>query len=152
LLLHGLDRFSTDLDFDLMESGLDEDDILDRVGKILSKHGEVKELIIKRYTIFGLVSYGDIDRNVKFEINRRGLTGGYHMQSLHGIDFLVMNREDLCANKFLALLGRNRLANRDIYDVHFILDRGFEINKALIEAKTGMNFSEYIGKMIAFLE
>jgi len=152
LLLYGLDRFSTDLDFDLVDTNIPEKDILDRVGKILSKYGEVKELIIKRYTIFGLVSYGGIDHNIKFEINRRWLTGGYHTKSLLGIDFLVMDRADMCANKFLALLGRNKLANRDIYDVHFIIEQGFEINKERIEQQTGMNFRQYIEKMIIFLE
>jgi len=152
LLLYGLDRFSTDLDFDLVDVNLDEKDILERVGKILSKHGEIKELIIKRYTIFWLVSYGDIDHNIKFEINRRWLTGKYHTKSLLGIDFLVMEREDMCANKFLALLERNKIANRDIYDIHFILSQNFKINKELIEQKSGMSFKEYIRKMVVFLE
>lgn len=152
LLFYNLDRFSTDLDFDLVWLDLDENEILDRLWKILKKYWELKELIAKRYTIFWLVSYWNIDHNIKIEINKRWLSWKYTPKTLMGIDFLVMNLEDMCANKFLALTKRSKIANRDIYDVHFILEKWFDINRSLIEEKTGADFSKYIQVMIEFLE
>jgi len=61
------------------------------------------------------------------------------------IDFIV-------ANKFLALINRTKLANRDIFDIHFILKNNLEINKNHIEEKTWKKFDSYIKEMIVFLE
>ena len=152
LLFYGLDRFSTDLDFDLVNKNLDENDILKRIWKILWKYWEIKDLRIKKYTIFWLLSYGKIDYNIKIEINRRWLTGWYSTKNLLWIYFNVMNLEDMCANKLLALLWRNKLANRDIYDIFFILDNWFTINQKIIEEKTGESFKNYLKKCINFLE
>jgi hypothetical protein len=44
-----------------------------------------------------------------------------------------LNIDYITANKFLALLSRDKLANRDIYDVWFILKNNLEINSKHIE-------------------
>jgi predicted nucleotidyltransferase component of viral defense system len=63
-----------------------------------------------------------------------------------------MNIEDMCSNKLIALTERNRLANRDIYDIHFILKKGFRINEALILEKTRKSLKEYGEYCIEFLQ
>ncbi len=151
LLFYGLDRFSTDLDFDLSKNDVDEDDILKRVWKILKKHWDVKSLIIKRYTIFWLLLYSKIDYNIKVEINRRWVTWEAEAKTLMWIDFNVMKIEDMCANKFLALLWRNKTANRDIYDIHFIVSKNMLINKGRIESITWKSFTVYIQEVIEFI-
>lgn len=152
LLFYWLDRFSTDLDFDLIKSDLSEDDILERIQNILKKLWNLKEIYNKRYTIFALLSYGELDYNIKIEINKRWLSWKYSRKNLLWIELNVLDLKDMCANKFLALLGRNKLANRDIYDIFFILDNWFEINKELLEEKSSITFSEYINKCISLLE
>jgi len=72
-LLYHLDRFSTDLDFDLI-GDISKEAILSEVIKIASKYGNVTDSFIKRNTIFAIVSYGDIDHNIKIEISTRGVS------------------------------------------------------------------------------
>ena len=60
---HALDRFSTDLDFDLLKSNQDIDA---EVIKILEKYGRVK---IGKYNL--ILSYWQDDVNIKIDINRK---------------------------------------------------------------------------------
>lgn len=145
-----LDRFSTDLDFDLVDIWLAED-ILRKIWEILELHWKIKDLRIKRHTIFGLLSYWELDHNIKIEINRRWTSWKYSYKSLLGIDIQTMNIEDMCANKFIALTDRNRLANRDIYDIHFILTKGLEVNTNLIYERTWKTMKQYVEYCINFL-
>lgn len=69
--VHHLDRFSTDLDLDLMQSIDDEVVFLDTIESILKKYGKIKERPKKRSTFFFLLSYGETDMNIKIEINTR---------------------------------------------------------------------------------
>jgi hypothetical protein len=82
------------------------------------------------------LSYGNLDHNVKIEINRRGETGKSEFINFMGIELLTMNLDNMTANKFCALLGRNKIANRDIYDIHFILKNNLDIDKTVIEERT----------------
>ncbi|MDD2870750.1 MAG: nucleotidyl transferase AbiEii/AbiGii toxin family protein [Candidatus Gracilibacteria bacterium] len=150
-LLYNLDRFSTDLDFDLV-GDLNKEIILDEVIIILKKYGEIKDNYIKRNTIFSVLSYSDIDHNIKIEISTRGVSGKYGFKNFMGIQLQILDIDYICSNKFIALTARDKLANRDIYDIHFILKNNMQINKEYIEIKTGITFKDYINKMIQFLE
>jgi len=68
------------------------------------------------------------------------------------ISLQVLDIDFIVANKFLALINRSKLANRDIFDIHFILKNNLEINKEYIETKTWKIFENYIKEMILFLE
>lgn len=149
--LYNLDRFSTDLDFDLVDQSLDKI-ILEKIWKILKQLWVVKDLRIKRYTIFWLLSYWSIDHNVKIEINLREVTWKHKFINFLWIELNVMNLEDMCSNKLIALTDRSRLANRDIYDIHFMLSNWFKFNKDLIKEKTGKTSEEYVKYCIDFLK
>lgn len=69
--LYGLDRFSTDLDFDCVGTIDDEQDFLEEMSSILREYGTVKQSIKKKNTYFLLLSYGEDDMNVKVEIGTR---------------------------------------------------------------------------------
>ncbi|MDD3144494.1 MAG: nucleotidyl transferase AbiEii/AbiGii toxin family protein [Candidatus Gracilibacteria bacterium] len=150
-LLYSLDRFSTDLDFDL-EGDDKKEEILKKIENIGKKYGEIRDSFIKRNTIFLLISYGDIDHNIKIEISTRGVSGKYSVKNFMGINIKVLDIDYICANKFIALTNRSKLANRDIYDIHFILKNNLEINKKYIEDKTGKSFNDFIRYTINFLE
>ena len=64
LMFYGLDRFSVDLDFDLLDPNV-EDVVFDRIGKIVKRYSFIKEANKKRFNLFFLLSYDDISRNVK---------------------------------------------------------------------------------------
>src|SRR3989344_7944814 len=84
---YGLDRFSVDLDFDLLVpsgvEGLDSDKenyVFDRVKAIIENHGTLKEARKKRFNLLYILSYDDKDinaQNVKVEINRREFGSQY---------------------------------------------------------------------------
>lgn len=56
LLFYGLDRFSVDLDFDLLAEE-EEDRVFTRMGQIVEKYGVIKESYQKRFNLFYLLSY-----------------------------------------------------------------------------------------------
>ena len=150
-LLYNLDRFSTDLDFDLVWD-LNKEIILDEVIIILKKYWEIKDNFIKRNTIFSVLSYWDIDHNIKIEISTRWVSWKYGFKNFMWIQLQILDIDYISANKFIALTARDKLANRDIYDIHFILKNNLPINKGYIENKTWISFKDYINKMIKFLE
>ena len=72
-LFYNLNRFSVDLDFDLLDESK-EDYVFERVSTILASYGKLKEAEKKRFTLFYLLSYHNKDINaqsIKVEINRR---------------------------------------------------------------------------------
>lgn len=150
-LLYGLDRFSTDLDFDYIWNAQYES-ILEEINRILTSYGEVKNSYIKRNTIFSLVSYGDIDHNIKIEISLRWVSWEYMLQNFLWIQLNILDIWSLSANKFVALQNRSKIANRDIYDIHFILKNHLNINTSIIEERTQMSYKGYIQSMIDFLQ
>lgn len=149
--IYNLPRFSTDLDFDLVDKSLDND-ILEKIGNILKLYWDLKDLRIKRHTIFALLSYGNLDHNIKIELSLRWVSWDYSFKNFMWIKINIMNLEDMCANKFIALTSRNRLANRDIFDIHFILTNSLKINEKIIFEKTWKNLWEYAKYCIDFLE
>lgn len=149
--MYNLPRFSTDLDFDLININ-EENIILEKIWNIIKEYWEIKDLRIKKYTIFALLSYWDIDHNIKIEINRRWVSWSYEFKNFLWIKLNIMNLEDMCANKLIALTQRNRLANRDIFDIHFILSNWFKINEKIILERTKKSLKEYTNECINFLQ
>ena len=63
-----------------------------------------------------------------------------------------MVQEDMFGHKLCDLLDRNSVANRDIFDCWFFMDRQTPINKAIVETRMRMPLQEYIQKCIRKLE
>ncbi len=64
LMFYGLDRFSVDLDFDLLDADK-KDSVFDSVLSIVKRYGTLKEANQKRFNLFFMISYEDKARNVK---------------------------------------------------------------------------------------
>jgi len=150
-LFYNLDRFSIDLDFDLLDETKGQE-VFDKVEKIVKKYGTIKEKRDKKHTLFILLSYSDEAQNIKIEINKRSFGSRYEVKNYLGISMLVMKHEDMFAHKLVAMVERNKIANRDIYDVHFFLKNNWEINKEIVEKRTEMKFTDYLKKCIEFVE
>jgi len=145
-LFHGLDRFSVDLDFDLLSSGK-EDYVFNEVKSILEKFGTVKTADKKRFSLIYILAYADKEfeaQNIKVEINKRNFGSRYEIQSYLGIPIKVMVREDMIANKLVALYERIGMTNRDVYDSWFFLSKGWAINTEIVEKRTGMTFDDFL--------
>jgi len=150
-LFYSLSRFSVDLDFDLLDPKK-EDYVFEKIEKIVSKYGETKEKTKKYHTILFVISYAVRERNIKIEIRRRSLFSDYVVENYLGIPMKVMIKEDMFANKLIAMSERLDKTNRDIYDVWFFLNNDWAINKELVEKRTGVSFNEFIERCIKQLE
>jgi predicted nucleotidyltransferase component of viral defense system len=151
LIFHGLDRFSVDLDFDLLDDAKEEV-VFERVGHIIGKYGTVREANRKRFGVFFTLSYEDAARHIKVEINRRRFSSRYEIKTYLGISMLVMVPADMFAHKLVAMHERIGKTSRDIYDVWFFLQRRFPINREIVQARSGMSFDEFLNICIAQLE
>ncbi len=153
-LFYGLDRFSVDLDFDLLDSNK-EDYVFGRVKEVLENYGTLKEIRKKRFNLFYLLSYDKKDinaQNIKVEINRREFDSRYEVKSYLGISMQVMIKEDMVAHKLCAMFERIGKTNRDIFDVQFFLSRDWPINKKIVEDRMGMSYAEFLRNAINVLE
>jgi predicted nucleotidyltransferase component of viral defense system len=151
LMFYGLDRFSVDLDFDLLDENQAER-VFDRVTKIAGRYGTIKDARRKRFNIFILLSYEDKARNVKVEINRRQYGSRFGIKTYLGVSMQVMVAEDMFAHKLMALYERIEKTSRDIYDVWFFLKSRTPINKEIVEKRSGMSFDQLVGKCVSMLE
>lgn len=151
LMFYNLDRFSVDLDFDLLSEDK-EDIVFERVEKIIQKYGVLREVYKKKYNLFYLLSYEQKAQNIKVEINRRQFGSTYQIKNYLGVSVLVMKPEDMFAHKIMAMHERIGKTSRDIYDVWFFLKNRFPINKEIVEQRAKMPFNDLINVCIKQLE
>jgi len=150
-LFYGLDRFSTDLDFDLSDIGK-ADAVFAAVEKIIQGFGKIREKYNKEKTVFFLLSYAEEAHNIKIEINKRSFGSKYELKNYLGISMLVMEKADMFAHKLVAMTERRQSANRDIYDVWFFFKNFWDVNEEIITGRVGMKYADYLKKCISFLE
>lgn len=153
-LFYDLDRFSVDLDFDLLDTAK-EDYVFERVKTILEGYGKLKQARKKRFNLFYVLSYDQKDinaQNVKVEINRREFGSKYDVKSFLGISMQVMIKEDMAAHKLCAMYERIGRTNRDIFDAHFFLAHDWPVNKKIVEERLGVSYKEFLHKAIAVME
>ncbi len=158
-MLGFLDRFSVDLDFDVIanteKSGLRQafQKVYDHLGLAITleyKNALVYQLRYtsapgKRSTI--KVSASD----VKITANQ------YRVQYFPEIDRLINSQtiETMFANKLVAITDRyaqhKSIAGRDIYDVHHFFIQGYEYNGEVIQERTGLASRQYLRRLIGFV-
>lgn len=154
---YDLPRFSVDLDFDLLTP--DESSqklVFETVRKILEQHGEIKDSHVKRNTIFFLLSYGDTDHNVKFEVNIRieipAITDHFELKEYLGISMLIAKKPYMFASKLAALTLRSETAMRDIYDIWYFAKSNWDIDVEVLKIRTGKSVKEHLADCITVIE
>ncbi|MFH1621135.1 MAG: nucleotidyl transferase AbiEii/AbiGii toxin family protein [Patescibacteria group bacterium] len=156
-LFYHLPRLSVDLDFDLLEDDKNEQRLIfDAVKKILETHGEIKDSCVKRHTIFFLLSYGDADHNIKFEVNTRmhlpDIKDYFELKEYLGISMLVGKKPYLFASKLAALTLRSETAMRDIYDIWYFAKNNWDIDAEALGILTNKTVKEHLADCIALIE
>lgn len=140
MFFHNLNRFSTDLDFNLLDP--DKLDIVYyKVRTILTRFGTIDDEAKKLYGPVLVLNYGKGERMLKVEISVRQYPNHYEMRSLAGTDIRVMTMPDMFAHKLCAM--GERLSPRDIFDVWFFLQNHTEINEEIVVLRTGKSVGEY---------
>jgi len=139
-----LDRFSTDLDFDLTDLSK-ERDVFEGLPHVLLKQGRIKEGTCKEKTLFFLINYEAEQMNIKVEISTSVLAfAKYEWRNFYGVEVKTVTIESAFASKLLACVNRKRQANRDFYDVYFYLKKGVTPDAELIKEATGKSVEDYL--------
>lgn len=152
VLFYGLDRRSVDLDFDLLDDRK-ETEVFKKLQNITKQYGTIPDTSrIKRFNLFHVISYAKGAQKIKVEVNRRKFGSRYTLRTLLGIPMLVMDKADMFAHKLMAMLERVGKTSRDIYDVYFFEKKGWDINKDIVEARSGLLFKSVLTKCIDLLK
>ncbi len=148
MFFHGLPRFSTDLDFNLLDP-VKADFVYDRVRGILTRFGRIDDEAKKNFGLILVLDYGKGERMLKLEISTRMYDNHYETLTLAGTDIRVMTMPDMFAHKLCAM--GERWSPRDVFDVNFFLQKHCEINAEIVRSRTGMEVSAYTGQCAAKL-
>ena len=140
MMFHNLTRFSTDLDFNLLDASKTEY-VYNELHNILLKFGTIDDEAMKFYGPLLVLNYGKGERMLKVEVSNREYPNHYEIRSLLGTDIRVMTLADMFAHKLCAL--GERVTPRDIYDVWFFLQNRTEINAEIVQIRTGMSVGDY---------
>ncbi len=151
LMFYDLDRKSVDLDFDLLDESK-EKEVFEKILKIAQGYGEIRESRIKRFNLIVILSYDAKAQNIKIEVNRRKFGSRYELRTSLGISMLVMVKEDMFANKLMAMYERVGKTSRDVFDVYFFTKNNWLINKEIVEKRAGIPFKKVLEKCIGLLE
>lgn len=151
MFFYNLPRFSVDLDFNLLDT--DKEKVVhDKVRKILLKYGDIHDEALKFYGSVFVLDYGQDERKLKIEISNRQYDNHYEVKNLLGIDMKVLVKPDMFAHKLCALLDRNEITGRDVFDSWFFLHTQTPINANIVEERMKMPLQEYIQCCIDTLE
>ena len=141
MFFHGLPRFSTDLDFNLLDESK-VDFVYEKVRNILSKFGKIDDEAKKFFGPVMVLDYGKGERMLKVEISARQFDNHYEMKTLAGTDIRVLTTPDMFAHKLCAM--GERLSPRDVFDVWFFLQKKHaSINEQIVRIRTEKSVSEY---------
>ncbi len=155
--LYALDRFSVDLDFDLISRDK-EKLVKKKLLELLGKHGKVKtKTSIKlKYSIEYQAL--KIDLSNKYENNKLNT---YEIKDIvSGVPLKILQKEDIFAHKLVAISDRSAIsgsnnefiANRDLYDIYFFFKSNWRFNKNIIEQKSGKRINEYLKYVRNFID
>ncbi len=143
MFFHNLPRFSVDLDFNLINAYY-EDQVYDAVRTILLKYGKIHDEAKKFYEPILVLDYGAGDRKLKVEISKRDFGNKYIIANLLGLNIKLMAKENMFAHKLCAMLDRNEITNRDIFDCWFYMENRTPINRKVVEQRMGKSLEAYL--------
>ena len=141
MFFHKLPRFSTDLDFNLLDTNK-LDIVYAKVRQILLRFGSIDDEAKKQFGPILVLNYGKGERMLKVEISTRQFDNHYEMRTLAGTDIRVLRIPDMFAHKLCAM--GERLSPRDVFDIWYFLQQlHANINETTIMERTGKSVAEY---------
>jgi len=160
MLLGFLDRFSVDLDFDLKE-GSSKKRLREELHLIFNELNlEIKDESKEALQFF--LKYeapADQRSTIKLEILDKVFeSNDYKPQYLEPIDrtAICQTIESMFANKLVALIDRykkrNTIAGRDLYDIHYFFNQGYDYKKEIIKERTKKEPLIYFKELKNFIE
>jgi predicted nucleotidyltransferase component of viral defense system len=159
-MLGYLDRFSVDLDFDILKNA-DEIALRDEFHQVFDYLGFKITGEFDKVLFFQLRYPNDPGKRNILKVSGSNLavkSNQYKVQYFPEIDRLMNSQtiETMFANKLVAVTDRYELhqtiAGRDIYDIHNFFIHGYSYHAAVIKERTGLEPKEYFGKLIDFIK
>ena len=147
MMFHNLPRFSVDLDFNLLESSKTTS-VYENIRTILANHGSIRDEAVKHYGLLLVLNYESENRNLKVEISTRSYPDEYELCDYLGISMKVMKLEYMFTHKLMAVLDRNSLTSRDIFDCWFYMKQRTALIQPILDARLKDSFEEYMDKCI----
>ncbi len=147
-MFYGLDRFSVDLDFNLISPVFNSQKVTD----ILSKYLVIDDYKNKYATWVWVGSYEKGRQKIKVEISKREYPDTYILTDYYGLTIQTLSPSDMFAHKLCAITDRTKLQARDIYDAHFMFNKQWDINEVIIKARTGKSIKEYFPYLITYIQ
>ena len=151
MFFYNLPRFSIDLDFDLLNNEM-ENTVYDKVRNIILKYGKIHDEAKKFFGPLIVLDYGPGERKLKVEISKRRFDNTYEIKNLLGISIKVMAIQDMFAHKLCALLDRDVIIARDVFDCWFFMNNHTPVNHNIIETRMNAPYKEYMEKCINQVE
>lgn len=155
-----LDRFSVDLDFDLVLN----------VSKNL-----IKKELGQVFSDLGLEIKSQSSTTVQYVLRYSGSKGSRNTLQFDAVGFSMpenitqpvfladINRyldcqtiETMFSHKLVAVLDRHHqhatIAGRDIYDIHHFFINGYRYNSGIIQKRTDLPLKQYLKNLVEFIE
>lgn len=141
-----LDRFSTDIDLDLLDIS-QKAMVIDKIREILIMLWEIKNETVGDTHRWIFRYDTGVTMNIKVELNSRVWENNtYEILDIQNLYIKSMTKDSIFANKLVAL--SERFANRDLYDINFFFNRKFSINHNIIRERTGLWIEEFLWNLI----
>ena len=158
-MLGYLDRFSVDLDFDILKNA-DETVLRNEFHQVIDYLGLKVTSEFDKVLFFQLRYPNDPGKRNTLTVSSSNLivkANQYKVQYFTEIDRLMNSQtiETMFANKLVAVKDRydlhQTIAGRDIYDIHHFFVYGYTYHAPVIKERTGLEPKDYFGKLISFI-
>lgn len=161
-LLGRLDRFSVDIDFDLLP-GAEQKEVDNHFKKIFKTLDltikDESQRVLQYHLKYKTPPWKPLTRQIlKLDaVNIAYKNDHFSPHFLADIDryLLCHDIETMFAHKLIALLNRydkkKSIAARDLYDIHHFFMAGYSYNSEIILERTGDTHLEYLKKVINFI-
>jgi len=159
-MLGYLDRFSVDLDFDVLTVA-DEAMLRKEFHQVFNQLGFTVTLEFDKVLFFQLRYPSSPGKRSNLKVSASNMKVEANQYKVHyfpEIDRLIISQtvETMFANKLVAVTDRytqhKTIAGRDIYDIHHFFVHGYPYNGAVIRERTGLELGEYFGELIKFIK
>jgi predicted nucleotidyltransferase component of viral defense system len=159
-MLGYLDRFSVDLDFDILKDA-DEKVLRKEFQQVFDQLGFQPTLELDKALFFQLRYPNEAGKRNTLKVSGSNIVikaNQYKVQYFPEIDRLMKCQtiETMFANKLVAVTDRfemqRTIAGRDIYDIHRFFMQGYKYQAPVINERTGQDPQSYLEKLISFIQ
>jgi predicted nucleotidyltransferase component of viral defense system len=159
-MLGYLDRFSVDLDFDILGNP-GEDELRSTFHQVFEHLGFSVSLEFEKALFFQLRYPSQAGKRNTLKVGASNLkvkSNLYKVQYFPEIDRLINSQtiETMFANKLVSVTERyvqhKTIASRDIYDIHYFFIHGYAYHSEVIRERTGLRPGVYFDRLIGFIK